>query len=357
MLTNNTVLQKNLCAFVVKQSRIAAKKICASAVKLSDVCLYLPQTMNRIDRITAILIQLQSRRVVKAQDIAERFNISLRTVYRDVRTLEEAGIPVVGEAGVGYSIMDGYRLPPVQFTKEEAGAFLTAEKLVEKLTDASTRQSYSSALFKIKSVLRSGEKDYLENIDAHIQVVENPCLPKSDNISASIQPILQSISEKKVLCIEYFANHSQEKTKRNIEAVGIFYLGSNWHLIAFCHMRNDYRDFRTDRISKIVFTDEPYKKEHPSLKTYLKQVSRERELHTVVMLVKKDKLRYFGDQKYYNGFVSQKEIKDQVEMTFLTESLEGFARWYMMFGDAAAIISPESLKKRIKEIATAIAEQ
>ena len=91
--------------------------------------------MNRFDRITAILIQLQSKKVVRAQDLADRFDISLRTVYRDIRTLEEAGVPLYGEAGVGYSIVDGYRLPPVMFTQEEAMAFITAEKLMEKFTD------------------------------------------------------------------------------------------------------------------------------------------------------------------------------------------------------------------------------
>src|SRR6202000_578170 len=106
--------------------------------------------MNRIDRISAILIQLQSRRVVKAGDIAERFNISLRTVYRDVKTLEHAGIPIIGEAGVGYSIMDGYRLPPVMFTREEATAFLTAEKIVEKMTDDSTAAHHKSSMYKIR---------------------------------------------------------------------------------------------------------------------------------------------------------------------------------------------------------------
>src|SRR3982751_2500502 len=129
--------------------------------------------MNRLDRITTILIQLQSRKVVKAQDIAERFNISLRTVYRDMRYLAEAGIPLIGEAGVGYSIMEGYRLPPVMFTKEEATAFLMAEKLVEKFTDASTQRDYSTAMFKIKAVLRLSERDYLEDMEQHIAVIEN----------------------------------------------------------------------------------------------------------------------------------------------------------------------------------------
>ena len=313
--------------------------------------------MNRIDRLTAILIQLQSKRVVKAQDIAERFSISLRTVYRDIRTLEEAGVPLAGETGVGYSIMDGYRLPPVMFTKEEATAFLAAEKLIEKLTDASTEENYKSAMYKIKAVLRSNEKDHLENIDANIQVIDNPYLPKDKNPANPLQVILKSISEKNMLCINYFANHSQEKTKRNIEPVGIFYLGSYWHVIAFCHLRNDYRDFRTDRIAYISATDHSFKKEHPSLKTYLKQISKEKELYTVVMLVDKEIIKYFGDQKFYNGFVSQKELKNKIEMTFLTCSIEGFARWYMMFGDQAEIISPDSLKNRIKQITSVISKK
>src|SRR3954463_14438532 len=137
--------------------------------------------MNRIDRISAILIHLQSRRVVKAIDIAERFGISLRTVYRDVKTLEEAGIPIIGEAGIGYSIMDGYRLPPVMFTREEATAFLTAEKFVEKLTDASTSGHHKSAMYKIRSILKTAEKDLLEDIDSKIEVFKSHSQLRVDN--------------------------------------------------------------------------------------------------------------------------------------------------------------------------------
>ena len=85
--------------------------------------------MNRIDRITAILIQLQSKKIVTAKEIAQRFNKSLRTVYRDIRTLEEAGIPIGAEAGKGYYLVDGYLLPPVMFTPGEVGSLITAAKV------------------------------------------------------------------------------------------------------------------------------------------------------------------------------------------------------------------------------------
>lgn len=309
--------------------------------------------MNRIDRISAILIQLQSRRVVKASDIAGRFNISLRTVYRDVKTLEEAGIPIIGEAGVGYSIMDGYRLPPVMFTKEEATAFLTAEKFVEKLTDASTMANHKSAMYKIKAILRSSEKDLLEDIDSHIEVIKNRYHPVNTG-NDYIQIILNSIVNKNIITIDYFAFHSQENTKRDIEPVGIFYIDSYWHLIAYCQLRKDYRDFRIDRIKKLYVTDKVFTSQHPTLKAYIAQTAKEKHLETVVIKVEKEISIRLDQQKYYSGFVSEKDLGEYMEMTFLTSSLEGFSRWYMMFGDHARILSPDTLKDRIKGIIEAM---
>jgi predicted DNA-binding transcriptional regulator YafY len=306
--------------------------------------------MNRIDRIAAILIQLQSRRVVKAADIAERFNISLRTVYRDVKTLEEAGIPLIGEAGVGYSIMDGYRLPPVMFTREEATAFLTAEKFVETLTDSSTSSNYRSAMYKVRAVLKNTEKELLEGMDDRIEVLKSMSrahIAPTDHI----QTILHSISQKKLLTLNYFAQHSQEHTKRYVEPVGIFFLSGYWHLIAWCRLRNAYRDFRIDRIKNLVVTDEYFTSEHPTLKDYIKQTARERQMERVVINVHKTAHPHLEHQKYYSGFVSEKAAGDFIEMTFLTTSLEGFARWFMMFGDDAEIIEPDSLKDRIRNIA------
>src|SRR6478752_2689172 len=129
--------------------------------------------MNRFDRIIAIFIQLQSKRVITAQEIADRFEVSLRTIYRDIRSLEEAGLPIVSEVGVGYSMMDGYRLPPVMFSKEEALTFITAEKLMDRFTDYSLNKDYKAAMYKIRAVLRSAEKDYIEEIENQIAVLPN----------------------------------------------------------------------------------------------------------------------------------------------------------------------------------------
>jgi len=98
--------------------------------------------MNRIDRLTAILIHLQTKRVVRAEEIAERFEMSLRTVYRDVKALMEAGVPIGSEAGKGYFIVNGYHLPPVMFTQDEANSMLLAAKIVDKVADKSVREAF-----------------------------------------------------------------------------------------------------------------------------------------------------------------------------------------------------------------------
>ncbi len=311
--------------------------------------------MNRIDRVTAILIQLQSRKIVRAQDIADRFNISLRTVYRDINTLEEAGVPILGEAGVGYSIMEGYRLPPVMFTKEEAAAFLTAEKMVEKFTDKSTQESYQSGMFKVRAVLRSSEKDMLENIEANIHVRQNyaPFNTGGPNI---LQPLLTSISDKEVLHIHYHAGINAEPSQRQIEPIGIFYSSGYWHCVAYCRLRQDYRNFRADRIQKISGTGQHFDQAHPTLQDYLKQLSKKENLHTIVINVEKRMAAYLQESKYYYGFVSEKPHEDMVQMTFLSHP-EWFMRWFTMYAERADIVSPENMRTLLKEYVNRISEK
>src|ERR1051326_7780282 len=121
--------------------------------------------MNRVERLMAILLHLQSRRVVRAEDIAAHFEISVRTVYRDLAALGQGGVPIVAEAGVGYSLVKGYHLPPVMFTADEASALSVGGKLVEHLTDASLRKQMESALLKVRSVLPRDRQDYLDRLE------------------------------------------------------------------------------------------------------------------------------------------------------------------------------------------------
>ena len=313
--------------------------------------------MNRIDRLTAILIQLQSRRVVRARDIAERFGISLRTVYRDIRALEEAGVPLLSEAGVGYSIMEGYHLPPVMFTKEEATAFLTAGKLVEKLTDPSTTTSYQSAMYKVKAVLRNAEKDLLERADNHIEVIRRRTPFGAQSVDNTLQSLLKSTTERRVIHIRYTSFNSGETTERDIEPLGIFYNYGYWYSIAFCRLRNDYRDFRTDRISNLVLTNQHFDDRHPLLKDYMEQRYHDRDLKTIVIRVDKEATKYISESKYYNGFVSEVKKENQIEMTFLSSSIEMFARWFIMFADHAVVAEPEELKNCVKSISDGISSR
>jgi predicted DNA-binding transcriptional regulator YafY len=311
--------------------------------------------MNRIDRISAILIQLQSKKVVKGQEIADRFKISLRTAYRDIKSLEEAGVPIISDAGVGYSLVEGYRIPPVMFTREEASTFLAAEKLVQKFTDADTFRHYQEALYKIKAVLRGEEKDHLNSLYEHVEILESSFLPKSQTAGNHLPLLLQNISTKSVLEMEYFANHNQETTQRKIEPVGIFLDGSVWYLLAYCHLRTDYRTFRIDRIKKLKTGVLKHKKEHPPLKTFLKSYVRDKkDLKEVVVRISKEAMKYIGDQKYYCGFVSEEIHEKFVEMHFLTASLNSFARWYVMYGDLAEVVRPAALKDEITRLTKSI---
>ena len=307
--------------------------------------------MNRIDRLAAILIQLQSRRLVKARDIADKFSISLRTVYRDVKALEEAGVPVIGEAGEGYRLMEGYKLPPVMFNQDEATALLTASKLVQSKTDAGMSKHFNSALDKIRAILRLSEKDHIEEIDEHIAVMQHPAIVHQPPAELFLQSILKAISSSLVLEINYRSIEKNDVTKRKIEPVGIYYLGSHWYLIAFCQLRNDYRNFRTDRIAQLVITEELTSKIHPPLQSFISKMSDEREVVKIVIDVEADIVKYLGEQKYYNGFVKEEKADGYVRMTFLCGSLMGFSRWLMLFGDHARIVEPARLNEMVAEIA------
>ncbi|RZJ68019.1 MAG: YafY family transcriptional regulator [Flavobacterium sp.] len=306
------------------------------------------ESPKRFDRIVSILIQLQSKKIVKAQELADRFDVSLRTIYRDIRTLEASGVPIYSEAGIGYSLVDGYRLPPVMFTREEASSFIAAEKLMQQFTDKELGENYASAMFKLKSVLRSAEKDLVEEIGSKV-LVRNFNESKEHRAPNALASIFRSIGEKLQVKLLYEAISADEPNERLVEPVGVFHENTFWYIFGYCHLRKDYRQFRTDRIHDIRLTENKFELEHDALESYLKPSNFSTTLVRIV--ADKEVVPFMQFERKHFGFVSEKEVADGCEMTFQTRDLDnGFARWFLMFVDFATVLEPLSLNSRLVEL-------
>lgn len=226
--------------------------------------------MNRIDRLIAILTTLQSRKFVTAQFIADKYEISLRTVYRDLKALGEIGVPVYFENPKGYSILKSFFLPPISLTTEEANSLILVSTLSEKFGDKTTKNNIESAISKIKAVLRSGDKDKIDLLHSQIKIYKAPDEPEKPDYLNEIQ---NSIINKEILKIEYI-NNNEEKSRREIEPIGLTFYSNQWHLIAWCWKRKGYRDFKVARIIDLKNLNEKFRKpKHFDINEYIKSLS------------------------------------------------------------------------------------
>jgi predicted DNA-binding transcriptional regulator YafY len=311
--------------------------------------------LSRFDRIVAMFIHLQSRKVVKAQELADRFQVSLRTVYRDIRSLEASGVPITGEAGIGYSLVEGYRLPPIMFTREEAGSFVAAEKLMQKFSDKTLGAYYQSAMFKVKSVLKGSTKERVAALEKQVWVNTSQQL-FNEHTPDALDILLDSIAEKKQVHLQYQTNSSNDINERIIEPIGVFIENNYWYVMAYCHLRADYRQFRTDRMMKIDRTSHPFSRVHPNMEEF-KKPEDPRSKEKVIIRVDKEIARYIKAGSKYYGLISEKASGDRIEMTFMTDAnCDGLCRWFLMFGDQAEIVEPDSIRERINDLIEKIRE-
>ena len=174
-------------------------------------------TMNRIDRLMALVLYLQGRRITRAEEIAQHFELSLRTVYRDMAALSEAGVPTMAEAGVGYSLMKGYHLPPVMFTPEEAGALTMAGVLTRQMTDESMDGSMRSALLKIRAILPKEQQDRIERIEKGTRLSGRRGIEKK----LDILDLQRALAERRVVHLSYRAGGREEITHREVGPLGV----------------------------------------------------------------------------------------------------------------------------------------
>ena len=310
--------------------------------------------MNRTDRLVSMVMLLQSRRVITAAQLAEHFEITERTVYRDLAALGEGGVPIVGEPGVGYSLMSGYCLPPVMFSPEEAFAFVTGGLLVERMTDASMRDAIRSAMGKVTAVLPTGLQGRVDRL-RKIMVIGGRFPTKG---SVPLSTVQRAMAEGCVLRLNYLGAARGEPTERLVEPRGLVFYHDHWHLIAWCRLREDMRDFRVDRIIRCETLPEPIPP-HPgfNLTEHIAKCIRPERSEFAVIEIPDYLLE--GVRRFWGPTIVEEQTTGQqvrVRFAFRPEGLAYVARWLLSLGTEAEILSPEVLRVKVADLALATAQ-
>ena len=214
--------------------------------------------MRRADRLFQIVQLIRGRRLATAVFLAERLEVSPRTIYRDVADLQHQGVPIEGEAGVGYRLGAGFELPPLMFSQPEANALVAAARLAQAWLDTSMARDVEAALGKILSVLPPAAR-----VAAEAQALYAPSVGLEPRVLAHLQTLREAVQSRHKLRLDY-RDVQDAPTRRTVRPLGCFYWGKVWTLAAWCELRQDLRSFRVDRIDTVQvlperFADEPGK--------------------------------------------------------------------------------------------------
>jgi predicted DNA-binding transcriptional regulator YafY len=227
--------------------------------------------MRRADRLFQIVQLIRGRRLTTAAFLAQRLEVSERTVYRDVADLQHQGVPIEGEAGVGYRLGAGFDLPPLMFTQDEARALVASVRMAQVWQDPALAQASQVALGKILSVLPLAAR-----VAAHSMAIYAPPVGLEPAVQATLQTLREAAQAQRKLRFAY-SDAAGADSQRTVRPLGCFYWGSVWTLAAWCESRADFRSFRLDRIRALLalegasgrFQEEPGK----TLADYLRRAA------------------------------------------------------------------------------------
>jgi predicted DNA-binding transcriptional regulator YafY len=211
--------------------------------------------MRRADRLFQIVQLIRGRRLTTAEFLAERLEISVRTVYRDVADLCAQGVPIEGEAGVGYRMRAGFDLPPLMFTQEEAKALVAAVRLAQPRLDAELAREAEAALSKIVAVLPPAARAAAESV-----VLYAPPVALNEHTRANLLVLRQAVESRRKLQLSYL-DLKDVHSERTVRPLACFYWESVWTLAAWCELRDGFRSFRVDRIESATALDERFRDE------------------------------------------------------------------------------------------------
>lgn len=211
--------------------------------------------MRRADRLFQLVQLIRGRRLTTAAFLAQRLEVSERTVYRDVADLQQQGVPIEGEAGVGYRLGAGFELPPLMFTQNEASALVAAARMAQSWVDPALARDIETGLGKILSVLPRAAR-----VSAEALALYAPAMGMDDAIRAQLQTLREAVQARQKLRLSY-RDVSGDTSDRTVRPLGCFYWGKVWTLSTWCELRNDFRGFRVDRMVTVDTLDERFRDE------------------------------------------------------------------------------------------------
>lgn len=305
--------------------------------------------MNRIDRLLGYILALQGRRCLTAAELGERFEVSRRTVYRDLEALAEVGVPLVATPGRGYSLAPGYHLPPVMLTPGEASALALASGLFRHFVAREGRAALDSALRKVEAVLPEATRAEVAETTRLVALTSWPhrAAPLDDELPLLVQ---QALRERRRLAFTYHARSTRETGERRVDPYSLVYVAGDWHLLGYCHERQGPRQFRlsrmenlrllTDRFTMPPETDARQFWANSSPHPFGDRVARVRFAPPVVRWVR---------ERRHSAWEAEEETPEGLEVSLRVERWEELLPWLLGWGGDAEVLSPPELRYRVAE--------
>jgi predicted DNA-binding transcriptional regulator YafY len=302
--------------------------------------------VNRIDRLLAILLELQRRGETRAQDLADHFEVSVRTVYRDVQAISETGVPVVATPGKGYRLMDGFFLPPVSFTSDEAAALVLGGEFVRERVDSELRKAADQALAKLEAILPAARRDEVARWRGELTFAS----ARAPGDEVRLGELRAAIHNRNVLRIDYWGYRRPAAESREVEPVSLVHLRDGWSVAGYCRARQAGRFFRLERIQTYEVLRETFE---PSERHRIgpgdggpdeSPEARVRFAPEVQRWVR-DRNLYLFKREESDAFVYS--LRD--EHTLL--------HWLLGWGGQVEVLSPDSLRERIAAEASRVVEK
>jgi len=306
--------------------------------------------MNKTDRMLAILLELQQRKIVRAEDLASIFETSVRTIYRDIQALSEAGVPVMGAPGQGYSLMAGYFLPPVMFTVEEAVALLIGTDFIEQRFDAGYRLKAQASRKKIESLLPETVREDASRVRKTMRLLTPVNKAISEEEKDYVEMIRRAILEKRKIEFHYVKNMSDSTGDRNsfrsAAPYGLTFLQGSWTLVAWCDLRQGIRHLRLSRMNDLTVLEERF--EMPpdfSLEDYRPPDDRNLQVRILANPEIADRVKESGN--YYMETLEERE--DGLLVSFRVRRPEEILQWVLGWGSNVVVLEPESMRDQIRD--------